>query len=80
MDKTLELIKLIGLKALPIFDSLGGELKHISLIKILFKIANIQNIENNYKKTRFPYVEVEMSENERIDLYIKILESSYFIR
>ena len=80
MDKTLELIQIIGLKALPIFDSLGGELIHISIIKILFKIANIKNIENNYEKTRFPHVKLEMDKEERIKLYIKILESSYFIR
>lgn len=80
MDKAIALLALIGLKALPIFDSLGGELRHISLIKIGFKLANIENIENNYEKARFPHIEIKMSKSERINLYIKILESSYFIR
>jgi DNA-directed RNA polymerase len=80
MDKSLSLVESIGLEALPIFDSLGGEVGHVALIKILFKIANIKNIENNYREPKFPYMSIEMEEGERRALYKKILESSFFIR
>lgn len=80
MDKTLLLMRRIGLNGLPIFDSIGGEILHVSLIKILFKMANIENIENNYKKPKFPYIDIQMDEEKRIELYLRILESPYFIR
>lgn len=80
MDKTIEKMAKLGLNALPIFDSLGGELKYMSLIKILFKLSNIENIENNYKEPKFPHIAISMEKESRYKLYAQILESSYFIR
>lgn len=80
MDKTIELMNLIGIKALPIFDSLGAEVKYVSIIKILFKLANLKNIDANYNNVRFPYIEIKIGEREKKELYLKILESSFFIR
>jgi len=50
------------------------------MVKVAFKLANIINIENNYAKHKYPYIEINLTKDERIKLYIKILESSYFIR
>jgi hypothetical protein len=39
---------------LPIFDSIGGELKYSSLIKIAFKQSTIEKLINNINEDAFP--------------------------
>jgi hypothetical protein len=47
MIETLKLMEKCKIKGLTIFDSIGSDTINTPIIKILFKIANIKNIEGH---------------------------------
>ncbi len=53
--KTLELCMKYEIECIPIHDSIGAMIYYSSLIKILFKLSNIQYLENLLQRDRFPF-------------------------
>lgn len=80
--ETLKIMKQLEIQGLCIFDSIGSQTVTAPLIKIIFKIANIKNIESGVQKEKFPFKKntIGLETVERTKLYLEILESTFLIK
>lgn len=77
MMRTIEICDKIGINLLPIHDSIGGTILETPIIKIIFKIVNIEMIEKASKNPPFPIKEPIKFDKKIIQ---KIIESRDFFR
>lgn len=83
----IEICKKLGIKVLVIHDSVGCNIIYAPIVKTIFKIANIIILENNTKKKPFPFDNINIEKEYKLDnikkinkLKKRIIESTNFFK
>lgn len=80
MHLTINICKKIGIKVLPIHDSLGCNCLEMPMLKMIFKISNILLLDINCKRKVFPFKEIRNEIEKDTNFLEKMLKSKDFFK